>query len=46
MNKEEFKEGLLQLLKKSGYSIEGITNLNIICDVDNLPEINISYFKL
>jgi len=46
MNKEEFKAGLLQLLKESGYSIEGVRYLNIICDVDSVPEINISYFKL
>jgi len=46
MNKEEFKARLLQLLKDAGYSIEGIHHLNIICDVEGVPEINVSYFKI
>jgi len=46
MNKEEFKVRLLQLLKDAGYNTEGISHLEILCDIEGVPEINVSYFKI
>jgi len=44
MKKTQFEQDILNVLKKYGYKIEGIKNLNLRCDVHDIPEVEIEYF--
>lgn len=43
-DKIEFEQDILNILKKYGYKIEGIKNLILRCEVNDIPEVDIEYF--
>lgn len=42
--KTKFEQDILNVLKKYGYKTEGIKNLILRCDVNDIPEVEIEYF--
>jgi len=46
MDKTKFEQDILEVLKKHGYKIEGIKQINLNLEVSELPEIDIEYIVI
>ena len=44
MKKIQFEQDILNVLKKYGYKTEGIKNLSLRFEVNDVPEVDIEYF--